>query len=541
MDGITSVGIDAKRFEHFNYMAYAINQTYTFANNSLFYAQINPTYFDYYNRIIKLNLQWYDGFVEGFHSTQNGIMSTRIATALVNGIISNVFATKLVYDRANDKDDYKAVDFFSKWAKEHKFLESIKTLAKFSGASGTAVLKINQSYGDLWCQTLRQDQFIFETDSRGNIVELTMYMKPYENLNANHDNYFVIEKRYFTKDVEITKNVELLDGKIKAFKCKPKKKVPVYEYKVLKYVGKIYNNQMITGSMQTLKWHDIPSNMREKLRKDFSDIRFDEPKILPFKNHLGCFMLQINGKDPTISTGSLGYGFLTDVRPEMIEYELINAYSLRDMYNAQGQVAVPKAMSMNDLDNSPYNVNKGNYELYPGDPDKQKPIITQFELRAEEWIKKTNNCLQKMATKLGMSPKVIASYLNTAWSNSFGKTATEVESDDSNNQIFLEDKRENVISFLNEIIPIILKFYGFASNVNARFLKTNSNPTSQDLKDIDFKYQNGYIDLREALREMNPTITEQELDVLEEKALARQEEIKARQEIKINELGDYEE
>ena len=40
---------------------------------------------------------------------------------------------------------------------------------------------------------------------------------------------------------------------------------------------------------------------------------------------------------------------------------------------------------------------------------------------------------------------------------------------------------------------------------------------------------------------MNPTITEQELDVLEEKALARQEEIKARQEIKINELGDYEE
>ena len=538
---IMDVGINSNRFTSFNYMNYAVNQTFTYANNSLFYAAINPTYYDYYNRIVRVNLEWFDGYVTGLHSNYNGVLSTRIATALVNGIISNVFATKLVYDRANDKEDYKAVDFFSKWSKEHHFLESIKTLAKFSGASGTAILKLNQSYGDLWCQTLRQDQFVFSTNSKGDIEEITMFMKPYEDLNSKHDNYFVVEKRYFTKDVEITKNVELVDGKIKAFKRKPNKKVPVSEFKVLHYQGRILQNTMIGGAgMASLKWHDLPSSVREKIRKDFSTYRFDEPQVLPFKNSLGCFMLQINGKDPTISTGALGYSFLTDVRSLLIEYELINAYAMRDMYNAQGQVAVPKAMSMNDLDNSPYNVNKSNYELYPGDPDKQSPIITQFDLRADEWIKKKNDCLQKMATTLGMSPKVIASYLNTAWSNSFGKTATEVESDDSNNQIFLEDKRENVVSFLNEVISLILKFYGFSSVVNARFLKTNSNPTSQDLRDIDFKFQNGYIDLREALREMNPTITEQELDVLEEKAQARQEEINSRKQININELGDYE-
>ncbi len=540
MDEIASVGISGEKFKTFNYMNWAVNQTFTYANNSLFYAQINPTYFDYYNRIVKVNLEWFDGYVHGLHNNLNGIMSTRIATALVNGIISNVFSTKIVYDRKNENEDYKAVDFFSRWAKEHRFLEDIKNLSKLSGASGTACLKLNQAYNDLWVQTLRQDQFMYECDARGNVKDITMYMKPYENLGKNKDNYFVVEHRYFTKDIDIITNVGLLNGETKAYRKKPTKPVSVVEYKVLHYRGQIYQNQMISNDMESLKWHDLPAGVREMIKKDFTALYFDKPQLLPFNDTLGCFLLLINGKDPTIATGRLGYSLLTDVRSCLIEYELIQAYAMRDMYNAQGQVGIPKAMSMNDFDNSPYSANKSNYEVFPGDPDKQKPIITQFELRAEEWIKKANACLQRMATILGMSPKVIASYLNTAWSNSFGKTATEVESDDSNNQIFLEDKRENLLSFLNPVISCILKFYGYSSSISARFLKTNSNPTSQDLKDIDFKYQNGYIDLREALREMNPTVTEQELDTLEQKATERKAEMEKKEQLQIDAFGDYE-
>ena len=95
MDEITSVGIDGIAFKQFNYMNWAVNQTFTYANNSMFYAQVNPTYYDYYNRIVKLNLQWFDGYVFGLHNQLNGVLSTRIATAIVNGIISNVFSNKL--------------------------------------------------------------------------------------------------------------------------------------------------------------------------------------------------------------------------------------------------------------------------------------------------------------------------------------------------------------------------------------------------------------------------------------------------------------
>ncbi len=542
MDEITSVGIDGIAFKQFNYMNWAVNQTFTYANNSMFYAQVNPTYYDYYNRIVKLNLQWFDGYVFGLHNQLNGVLSTRIATAIVNGIISNVFSNKLVYDRGSTNDDYSAINFFSNWAREHNFLEDLKTLSKFSGASGTAVLKLNQSYGNLWCQTLRQDQFIFETDGKGNISSITMFMKPYENLYGREDNYFVVEKRYFTNDIDIITNVKLLEGETKSYKKKPDKPVPVVEYKIMHYHGQILNNEMCSGvNFSSLSWHDLPSAVRDRIKKDFTALYFDKPQLLPFKNTLGCFMLQINGKDPTIATGNFGHAFLTDIRSSLIEYELINSYSMRDMYNAQGQVGIPKAMSMEDLNGTnPYNAPKGNYEVFPGDPDKQKPIITQFELRAAEWTQKKDDCLKKIATTLGMSPKVIASYLNTAWSNNFSKTATEVQSDNSENQIFLEDKRENLLLCVNQIIKCVLRFYGYYQDISARFLKTNSNPTSQDIQDIDFKYKNGYIDLREALRELNPTVSEQELDVLYEKAKIRQEEIKKEESFNVNEFGEYE-
>lgn len=541
MDDIVSIGLDNKKFNNFNYMIFAVNQTFTYANNSLFYSQINPTYYDYYNRVVKLNLEWYDGYVQGIHNNYNGILSTRIGSSIVNGIVNNVFSRNLIYDRADTKSDYKAINFFSDWANENNLIDNLKLLSKFSGASGSSVLKLNTSYNKVWVQPLRQDQFIYETDAQGNINAITCYMKPYENLFGKNDNYFVVEKRYFTKDVEIPTSVFLLDGTNKIYKKKATSKKAVVEYQVLHYHGQILNNGMASSvKMNSLKWYDIPSGVREIIKKDFNAFYFDKPELLPFGNSLGCFMLQLNGKDPTITTGNFGQSFLTDIRSELVEYELINAYAMRDMYNAQGQVGVPKAMTINDALENPYNAPKGNYEYFPGDPEKQKPIITQFELRADEWIKKKDDCLKKMATILGMSPKIIASYLNTAWSNSFGKTATESKYDESNDEIFLNDKRKTIINFLNPIINCILKYYGYYQEIKARFLENKSSPSGQDLKDVIEKYNCGFIDLRAALREINPLSTEKELDELEDRAKARIEEINKQSSLNINSFGDYE-
>lgn len=540
---INDIGLNSKQFASLKYMNWAVNQTFTYANNSQFYALVNPTYYDYYNRIVRLNLEWFDGYVLGFHNQQNGIMSTRIATALVNGIIGNVFQKKLVFDRVDKTSDYKALDKLNEWMEKDNFLGKVKLASKYSGASGTSVIKLNQSYKDIYTQPLRQDQFFYETDFQGNITKITTFLKAYVNVFNTTDedkeqNFFVVEKRYYSTDIDIPTRVENLNGEIKTYYKKPSEPVPVVEYKVLYYQGRMFENSMASKArQQTLSFHDLPKGFKDIIKKDFTALRFDTPCLLPFKD-LGCYVLQINGQDPTIPNGMFGASFLTDIRSCLVEYELICAYALRDLYNSQGRIGIPKSLSMNDVNGQGiYDVSMSNYETFSGDPDKQKPIITQFEIRANEWSVKKDDCLKKMATILGMSPKVIASYINPR--GGFGKTATEVENDEASSQTFIEDKRTNLIVCLNKVISTILKFYGYYQHISARFIEGENRMSPLQVKTIIFKYQQGLIDLKETLRELNPNATESEVDDLVLRARERQKEIASTEQLDIDNFGKY--
>ena len=540
---INDIGLNSKQFASLKYMNWAVNQTFTYANNSQFYALVNPTYYDYYNRIVRLNLEWFDGYVLGFHNQQNGIMSTRIATALVNGIIGNVFQKKLVFDRVDKTSDYKALDKLNEWMEKDNFLGKVKLASKYSGASGTSVIKLNQSYKDIYTQPLRQDQFFYETDFQGNITKITTFLKAYVNVFNTTDedkeqNFFVVEKRYYSTDIDIPTRVENLNGEIKTYYKKPSEPVPVVEYKVLYYQGRMFENSMASKArQQTLSFHDLPKGFKDIIKKDFTALRFDTPCLLPFKD-LGCYVLQINGQDPTIPNGMFGASFLTDIRSCLVEYELICAYALRDLYNSQGRIGIPKSLSMNDVNGQGiYDISMSNYETFSGDPDKQKPIITQFEIRANEWSVKKDDCLKKMATILGMSPKVIASYINPR--GGFGKTATEVENDEASSQTFIEDKRTNLIVCLNKVISTILKFYGYYQHISARFIEGENRMSPLQVKTIIFKYQQGLIDLKETLRELNPNATESEVDDLVLRARERQKEIASTEQLDIDNFGKY--
>ena len=537
---ILDIGLNSKQFENFKYMNWAVNQTFTYANNTPFYALVNPVYYDYYNRIVRVNLEWFDGYVMGFHNQQNGIMSTRIATAIVNGIIGNIFQKRLVFDRVDKQSDYKAIDKLNDWIVKDNFLGKVKLASKYSGASGTSVLKLNQSYKDVYTQALRQDQFFYETDFQGNITKITTFLKSYVNVFNNTDmekekNFFIVETRYYSRDIDIPTKIENLNGEIKTYYKKPTIPVP---YKVLYYQGRMFQNTMAQKqNMQSLKYYDLPEGFKAIVKKDFTALRFDTPCLLPF-NDLGCYVLQINGQDPTIPNGMFGASFLTDIRSCLVEYELINAYSLRDLYNSQGRIGIPKNLTMNDINGqNNYDVSMANYEIYSGDPEKQKPIITQFEIRATEWSNKKDDCLKKMATILGMSPKVIASYLNPR--GGFGKTATEVENDEASSQTFIEDKRANLTNTINKVIKTVLRFYGFSQNVSARFIEGENKMTPLQVKTVIFKYQQGLIDLREALRELNPNATESEVDDLVLRARERQKEMLSTEQLDIDNFGKY--
>ena len=106
-------------------------------NNEDFYSVIPSPYKPFYDNWVKLWLSWYDGYVPWIHGGQNGLISTGIATTIVNRAADSVFGGNLMFSNAripkiripkeNGKTIGAALDFITnKWTKDTNF----RTVAK---------------------------------------------------------------------------------------------------------------------------------------------------------------------------------------------------------------------------------------------------------------------------------------------------------------------------------------------------------------------------------------------------------------------------
>ena len=100
-------------------LANAVNETYSYANSTLFCAVVASYYKDYAYRYIRPACQWLDGYVPALHYQQSGMISTRIASSLINGLARTIVGEKLIYKIIGDSKDEKALatlKFVSDWA-----------------------------------------------------------------------------------------------------------------------------------------------------------------------------------------------------------------------------------------------------------------------------------------------------------------------------------------------------------------------------------------------------------------------------------------
>ena len=74
---------------------------YSYLNREAFYSNIYAASREYMQRWVKNALYWYDGWVPYFHSNQDGIFSTRIASALVDGAAKKVIGGRIFYKNTN--------------------------------------------------------------------------------------------------------------------------------------------------------------------------------------------------------------------------------------------------------------------------------------------------------------------------------------------------------------------------------------------------------------------------------------------------------
>lgn len=557
-------------------LAAAVNETYTYANTSLFCAEIAGYYRDYALRYIRPCAQWLDAYVPALHQNGvTGIISTHIASKLISGLTKQITGEKLIYrlNCAADSETMQDLKFASKWANENNIHKAVKNGIGFACALGTSLLKINRRMnGSLWWEAVRFDNCFYLADFCGEVQDAKFLIRNYTDTRDNKRvQYFLVEHRYWKEYDPKIKEVKLPNG-LSVFQVEHKKgeRVPVVEYNVHRAQSQSLNNLMSqrAGNRSTVKWDEIPKEVRDAIKKDYAVIRIDEPQLLGFTN-LGVEAL-LNGEgDLSVPTGTnFGESMIFGIMDDLITYEVASSYLLRDMYNGKGTVYIPKSMSLADvmtqlpapmmpddegnLIKSPVNIpfatpgagtnpfsglDGAKFEKMPGvNPEDQSAIVQQFEVRAAEWQLIKENSLKNIAVKWGMSPKILSSFLAQGTAQ---MTATQIDSEDDLSIAFINLHRSYFKDPINRLMETTLNYYGKKANVDIDFaspsLINKDRLLDRTLKELEA----GLIDIEEAVRIMNPDLDEEKIQEKVQKAVQHQQEMMMQQMYEMNASGGF--
>jgi hypothetical protein len=506
-----------------------VNNTYSYVNNTLFYAIANKTFYDYYYRVIRRCAWWVDGYVPDFHNQNNGIFSTRLGSALVKGVANQIVGKKILF-KDSKKSDGKCIAFVSKdWQESADFQSAVRNAVKYAVALGTSAIKLNKSGKDLWVEPIRLDYFYFESDFRGNLVDMTILIKHYANANTTatkqdaEDNFYLVERRYFK--TEKIKRTEKVGDEFKVFD--ELVRVPKVVYQVHRYFGKTLNNQVYNPSLkETIRWDSIPKNVRDSIKRDYAVIEIGEEQNLPFYQHLGVELLKYENGDLSLPQIPFGTPLVQDLISYLMSYDLAWSYYMRDMYFGKGMVIMPKALTQDNFlgqTNAFSGMDRTLFEFYPSaDPENQKPQQVQFNLRTTEWIATQDNILKKIATTIGMSAKTIAGYLEGGMN---AKTATEIDADDDATIAFIEIKRGIFEKSLNRIMEVVTNFYGFSDNIEVRFATPSLINQDKLIERAIRLLESGLADEEEAIKMIYPDDDEKLIQERVEKLKAKKAEL----------------
>ena len=527
-------------------LAAAINNTYNYSNSSLFIGTLPAYYRDYAWRYLRQAICWLDGYVPELHQQgESGIMSTRIATALISGFAKQVVGEKLIFkpnDAEFDENAKQALRKISKWAADNNIIKAVYAAIGFSLGLGTSILKINISkFNKPWWEGVRLDNCFYLADFKNEVQEATFLIKSYIDTTiqgASKEQFYLVERRFYKTYTLKDKLMEKMpDGKIKVLH-KIGDVVPMVEYKVYSVHGTTMNNTMpnITSS-GTVNWENIPNKIRKMIKENYSAIRINEPQPLGLAD-LGVYPLLNGNIDLGIPTGTnFGESKIVPIQSDLIMYEVAESYALRDMYLGKGTVYVPKSLSLGDVtglgnDSVMNGVGESKIEKVSGlDPEKQSIIVQQFNVRVEEWQKAKENALKSIAVKWGMSVKVLASFLSNGAAQ---MTATQVDSEDDLSVATIVHTRAYFEDAINKALETTLNFMGIKNNFKVGFASPSLLNKDRLLNRITEELNAGLIDIEDAIRELNPDLDEEALQRKIEKAKVQQQQMMLSQ---MNELG----
>jgi len=489
-----------------------VNQTYSWITNTGFYASINGTYYSYYFHNVRRLAWWLDGYVPGFHLQQNGIFSTRIANSLVNSIGEAIFGRELLFKNVGREKKQElgnsSLEFMNKWSKKSNFQVEAKKATKYAQGLGTSLLKLNKSATDLWVEAVRLDYFYFEVTSRGKIKEVTCLLKGYTDIGKDNDkqnhNYYLVEKRFFKPMIQTTFKENGL-GQMEP--VQKEIEVPYVVYQIHKINNTVLNHQTWDTSMrEDVRWDSLPKRIKEAIKNDYNVLKIGEQQELPFDQHLGVYLVTADEGHISLPQVPFGTSILENIVAYLMGYDIAYSYFFRDMYHGKSTIMMPKYMQQNKMkygdqtiDSVFQGLDSSMFVTYETTSQEKQTIEQiQFNLRGQEWSQIRDYLIENIAMALQMSPRTIASFLT----GSSIRTATQVNSEDSNSISFIETRRSVLEKPLNRLLADVSKYYKLDDEVEVRFSKEGVINMDQLVSRIGGLMQLGLIDLESALKEI---------------------------------------
>lgn len=475
---------------------------YHMVNRSLFYANINSEYREYMVRWVQNALWWYDGYVPYFHNSDAGIFSTKLATALVNGVARKVVGGHVYFKNRNKErlqkgagGEYiinKALAFIStEWAEKVNFPREMKKAVVFAAAAGSALLKLDKQGGTLVPKALRMDSFYPIVGFNGQVIDVTCFIRDFTNLYTTHKgqeykSYYIVEHRYFGDYKEV-------DGRIT-------KNKPLIEYEIRHSAGSVTGGQDYdVQSARKVDLREIPDSVRRKIVKAFDGIALNKPIPMPFVDSLGAEL--INWTDCVSAIPELPFGdsFLNNIIPYLESYDYYFSAFNTDMYLGRGRVLLPKAMQSKAAASQNSGWNSMLFTAYDtmggGSEAKNVPTPIQFDLRSASWKEIRDMLIQNIAINTGLNLATIASFINDSVGT---RTAREISTEESETALFVEDKREILEKPINRILKLVTLANGYADDVVVRWSETGlSNPYTRT-EMLATAVQSGFISLQKA-------------------------------------------
>ena len=477
--------------------------TYNPVMRDSFYALVPAEFKFYYHNVVRKCLNWYHGYVPEVHAPSVGIPSTKIGTMIVKEVTKLIYGGEVFFENkyaetSNNKNQSElegglapindTLKEFNKWSDKYNFQTTIKQYIEYGAAGGCAALVtyVNEDR-DLFCLPYRIDQYFFTVSASGRVTSYTGFIKVYtaevgqgDNRLEKSVNYYYLEERFYK------------DNK------------PFVKFSVKRGFGNVTSGQNFdVRSADDLTWEQLPKKIQQQLKRDFPNIKFGVDIPINHTKNLGVYIFNYTAVN-IIPEVKMGESVLLNVISYLIEYEFENASMWSDLYNGRGKVIIPAEMRNPTESSTSYyqGFDKDLFTKAPyTNPQDQKPISIQFELRAEDHAKSRNNTTEKIAATIGVSGSDVFSFLRDVSGGS--KTATQIAAESQKTVSYIYEKRALIKAALNEFVREWREFYKQEDEITIRFSSQNMVNKLVTLEESRVKKEIGYSKF-DLFKEQNP-------------------------------------